>query len=369
MHRKYVGALIALFTLSVVAAGCAAMPVSGPPAKVSEKPKAEPPAPAEPAAPAPEPQQPPRPAWVTPVTDGNFADLVARHKPNEMGRVLILEYHDFKDEEERWARQWENFRRDLETLYAKGYRAVNLLDYLNDTMKLPAGTSPVIFTFDDSLVSQVKLVEKDGKWAADPRSAVGIMLQFKKEHPDFGAAGTFYVNFTPVPFREQHNWQEKIRFLVENGFEVANHTIYHEDLSSLDDAGVQEALGAQVKGLRELLPDYVGSTLALPFGLWPENEQLAIEGEFEGVTYKHRAVLLVGSDPVYSLYDKRVDLMALPRVQAIESEFDRWLPVLDDHRYISDGDPDTMVVPEDMKEHFDEARLQGKQVRFYQRDN
>jgi peptidoglycan/xylan/chitin deacetylase (PgdA/CDA1 family) len=308
---------------------------------------------------------PARPAWVTPVTDVNFEQVVAKYHPNEMGRVLILEYHDFKDEEERWARRRDNFRKDLEMLYAKGYRAVNLRDYLADSMALPAGTSPVIFTFDDGRESQLKLIQKDGQWAADPDSAVGIMLEFKQEHPDFGAAGTFYVNFTPVPFVEQENWKEKVKFLVANGFEIGNHTMYHDDQSTLSDDEVQQNLAEQVKLIQAVLPDYDGSTYALPFGIWPQNKDLAIRGEWEGVKYNHRAVLLVGADPVYALYDKRVDVMSLPRVQAIDDEFKRWMPYLDDHRYISDGDPDTVVIPESAKEFLNSEAVKGKMVRTY----
>jgi hypothetical protein len=326
------------------------------------------PTPSQAMEPEPVAETPKRPSWHVPVTDESFAALVDHHRPNELGRVLILEYHDFKEVEERWARRWDNFQRDLQTLYDQGYRATHLLDYLSGEMPLPAGTSPVIFTFDDSLLSQVKLIKRDGAWEADPQSALGIMLDFARKHPDFGVAGTFYINFTPVPFRERENWQEKIKFLIDHGFEIANHAIYHEDLSSLSDEGVQEALALQVKALQAVLPDYDGSTLALPYGLWPKNEALAEAGEYEGVAYKHRAVLLVGADPVHSPYDKRLDVMALPRVQAIESEFARWWPYLDQYRYISDGDPDTMVFPADMAEYLNLATVGARQVRTYPTD-
>jgi hypothetical protein len=128
---------------------------------------------------------------------------------------------------------------------------------------------------------------------------------------------------------------------------------------------VREALGSQVKAIREALPDYDGSSLALPFGIWPQNQKLAIQGEWQGVTYNHRAVLLVGSDPVYSPYDSRLDVMALPRVQAIDSEFERWMPFLDQYRYISDGDPDTVVIPESFREHLNAQAVAGKKVRTY----
>lgn len=191
--------------------------------------------------------EPPRPSWITPVTDSNLAHLLETHKPNELGRVLILEYHHFGDEEGRWQRTWDNFRADLAMLYERGYRAVNLLDYIEDRMPLPAGTSPVIFTFDDGIASQFRLVERQGEWIPDPQSAVGIMIDFAKEHPDFGLAGTFYVNFTPVPFGDDGHWQHQMQMLKQLGFEVANHSVYHDDLGSLSDEGVQETLSEQVR--------------------------------------------------------------------------------------------------------------------------
>jgi peptidoglycan/xylan/chitin deacetylase (PgdA/CDA1 family) len=279
--------------------------------------------------------------------------------------------HEADRPDERWARSWSSFRKDLETLYNKGYRAVNLSDYLNNTMPLPAGTSPVLFTFDDSFANQMKLVKgPDGQWQADPKSAVGIMLQFKKEHPDFGAAGTFYCNFTPVPFREPDNWKEKIQFLVDNGFEIGNHTQYHEDLSTLTDAQVQKTFATQVKLMQQALPNYDGDTMALPFGIWPKNHQLACSGSYDGTTYKHKAVLLVGADPNYAPLDKRLDVLALTRVQAIDSEFARWYPYLDKYRYISDGDPDTVTIPDDMQSYLkpDPTALGGKRLRTYKRE-
>ena len=48
--------------------------------------------------------------------------------PNELGRVMVLEYHKIDYPEERWTRTPENFRRDLETLYSRGYRLQSLKD-------------------------------------------------------------------------------------------------------------------------------------------------------------------------------------------------------------------------------------------------
>src|SRR4029434_5450183 len=69
---------------------------------------------------------------------------------NELGRVMILEYHKIDHPEERWTRTPANFRRDLQRLWERGYRTVALSDYLDGRINLPKGTTPLILTFDDS---------------------------------------------------------------------------------------------------------------------------------------------------------------------------------------------------------------------------
>jgi hypothetical protein len=58
-------------------------------------------------------------------------------KPNELGRVMILEYHKIDNPEGRWTRTPENFKRDLTRLWERGYRLVALTDYLDGKMTYP----------------------------------------------------------------------------------------------------------------------------------------------------------------------------------------------------------------------------------------
>src|SRR5439155_19222041 len=113
--------------------------------------------------------------------------------PNELGRVMILEYHKIDYPEARWTRTPENFRRDLATLYAKGYRLIALGDLLDGRIVLPAGTTPIVLTFDDSSPGQFRYIEQNGVLTIDPKSAVGILEAFARDHPDFGRAATFFV--------------------------------------------------------------------------------------------------------------------------------------------------------------------------------
>ena len=94
-----------------------------------------------------------------------IADLLP---PNELGRVMILEYHRIDRPEDRWTRTPVNLRRDLERLWERGYRLIALNDFLDRKIVLPAGTSPVILTFDDSSPGQFRYVERHGDWVVDP---------------------------------------------------------------------------------------------------------------------------------------------------------------------------------------------------------
>src|SRR5262245_62551428 len=107
---------------------------------------------------------------------------------NTMCRVMILEYHKIDYPEERWTRTPENFRRDLEMLYARGYRLQSLNALLDRRITVPAGTTPVVLTFDDSSPGQFRYIEVNGALEIDPKCAVGILETFLREKPDFGRA-------------------------------------------------------------------------------------------------------------------------------------------------------------------------------------
>ena len=89
-------------------------------------------------------------------------------RPNEMGMVMVLEYHRIEDEESDYTRSVENFKKDLETLYQKGYRLVKFHDLMRGKIEVPAGTTPIVFSFDDSTEGQFRYLKEGGKTAVDP---------------------------------------------------------------------------------------------------------------------------------------------------------------------------------------------------------
>lgn len=267
--------------------------------------------------------------------------------PNELGKVMILLYHGIGDEDRGWTRSAASFRRDLETLYEEGYRPVGLNEYLSGEMDLPAGFTPVVLTFDDSSRSQFNYLLTDGEPVIDPSSAIGILLGFHEKHPDFPLKATFFINF-PSPFGQPAFSERKLKELVELGLELGNHTWNHTHLGRVPAQEAAKAIARVIAEIDRILPGYSASTIALPYGALPSPSSVAEEGEWEGIRYQNRAVLLVGAEPAPSPFSTGFKPLRLPRIQAVESELTRWLGhfrAKPDERYASDGDPGVLTVP------------------------
>jgi peptidoglycan/xylan/chitin deacetylase (PgdA/CDA1 family) len=281
----------------------------------------------------------------------------SRPEPNELGRVMILEYHNIESPEDRWSRTPENFRHDLETLYARGYRLVNLNTLLDRRITLPAGTSPVVLTFDDSSPGHFRYIEKDGAVVIDPKCAVGIIEAFAAEHPDFGRAATFYVlpgASKPHKLFNQPEYEgRKLRWLVEHGYEIGNHTLWHANLGKYPESTVRNQVAVAQEWIQREVPAYRPRTLALPHGVYPKDISWAVKGTVKGVSYEHEAILMVAGGAAPSPFSRSFDPIHLPRIQAGERDLAYWLTYLDRHpedRFVSDGDPATITVPVALKD-------------------
>ena len=294
-------------------------------------------------------------------------------KPNELGQVMILMYHDIGDKESEWVRTPDNFRKDLKTLYDKKFRLISLNNFLDGNIKTAAGYTPVVITFDDGDLGQFKVKMAGGKPQPDPDTAVGILIDFCKEHPDFGSCATFYI-YHPLPFREKEYIDYKLKFLVDNGFEIGNHTDTHSSLSKLDGNGIEKELGLNVWHTQRYLPGYKVNTLALPYGsVANEYTKYLLDGRYEDTVYHNKAVLLVGANPAKSPYDAEFDNIKLPRIRASEMDVEGfglydWIKYFNKHpdkRYISDGDPDTIVIRKGMEDNIRKGEFGNKKIISY----
>jgi peptidoglycan/xylan/chitin deacetylase (PgdA/CDA1 family) len=271
---------------------------------------------------------------------------------NELGRVMILEYHKIDYPEHRWTRTPENFRRDLETLYTRGYRLVNLNEVLDGRIATPAGTTPVVLTFDDSSPGQFRFVQRNGAVEIDPKSGLGVLEGFIARYPDFGRAGTFYV----LPgaskpnrlFDQPEHEARKLQYLVSRGYEIGNHTLWHANLGKYDEKTVRGQIAGAQEWIQRSVPDYRIRSLALPHGVYPRDVGWALRGETKGVAYRHDAILMVAGGAAPSPFARGFDPTRLPRIQAIDQDLGYWLAYFEKNpkeRFISDGDPKTVTIP------------------------
>lgn len=297
--------------------------------------------------------------------------LEEKLKPNELGKIMILEYHNFGDKEERWARSHKNFKKDLEVLYNEGYRLINIDDIIKDNIKISKGYKPIVFTFDDSSENQFRL--KDGK--LDENSAVGIMYEFYKEHKDFGFTGTFYI--IQPPFGKEGNWKERLSVLKNLGFDIGNHTLNHSDLGKIKPEKIPEVIVKAIVEWRKALGEnFITNSLALPFGAIPRLDianKLIIEGEFNGISYKNEMILLVGSGPSLSPYNINYNPERVPRIQVITKDFDKnvYFDKFIEHfrnnpkeYFISDGNPDAITIPKEFSKNLNEKARKKKVIEY-----
>ena len=181
-------------------------------------------------------------------------------KANEAGKIMVLMYHVIGDAKGNGPAGWITSERTWRSC-TKGYRLISLNDYISNNIDIEAGYTPVVITFDDGTQGQFNILKENGEFKVDPKCAVSIMEKFYSKHPDFGLEATFL-------FTTRCPWQKdlveyKLRYLVEKGMDIGNHTYGHANLGQQDAAGVRSQLGRMVAE-QKYLPDNVNA-LALPY--------------------------------------------------------------------------------------------------------
>jgi peptidoglycan/xylan/chitin deacetylase (PgdA/CDA1 family) len=268
---------------------------------------------------------------------------------NELGWVPVLMYHRIvKHPTSVYDTTPAQFRRELLGLYRQGYRPIRAKDYVRGEIDVPAGKTPVVLTFDDSNASQFGLLSNG---EVDPRTAVGMLLSFAKRHPGFTPTGTFYVISSMF---ERGDGPHLLAALASLGFELGDHTFDHANLGTLDATGVQREIVRGERMITDAVPEAKVWTLALPFGDFPRQRQLALRGAWDGQEYSYRGVFTVVGEPAQSPFSIRFDPLSIPRIESqpwrgeVDLGSGYWLRYLNQHRsrrYVSDGDPKTVSFP------------------------
>jgi Polysaccharide deacetylase len=273
----------------------------------------------------------------------------ATRAPNPQGRIPVLEYHVVGDSSRgQFIITRDKFQHDLALLYDRGYRPITVAQLLDkDFRDVPAGMSPVVFTFDDASPEQFSYIEQNGRLEIDPKTVVGMWLDFQRQHPQWKNRATFCTlsgaqaghNFFgdgPKWRGQKRAWRfQKVKWLAENGFELCNHTLWHAQLNKYSDAFVQEQIARGQMAIDSAVPGYKVRTFALPQGLWPKNKELAWRGSWtdpkskQTVTYSYEAVLEVAGGPSPSPYSPKFDAHHLRRYIVYGNELEKLLDQLD----------------------------------------
>jgi hypothetical protein len=319
-------------------------------------------------------------AGATPAAPAVPAGPLSGLAPNELGEIMVLEYHRLGQNEGEWVRRPENFQRDLQTLYDRGYRPVLMRDVVRGHIDVPAGTTPVVFTIDDSSLGQFYLLE-DG--SIDPNTMMGMWDRFRQQNPTWRYGAVWCIlpgaehpsNFfgerptREVPRAERESRiRRKMQHIADNDHEACNHTMWHARLDRYEDAFVQDQIGSGQDSIKAFLPEgYEIVTFALPLGMWPKNRALAWQGTYrDGRTYRNLAVLEVSGGPNASPFDTRFDPRSIKRLIVAPGALERQLDAYDRNpmrRFVADGDTTTVTVPRELQDRLERNRLGGRQLR------
>ena len=312
----------------------------------------------------------------TEINNGDKLDLVVslgkidkeklkNDKINELGKVPIMMYHGIKNisnsetkntggnvDKDGYTRTVEAFRNDLEFYYQNGYRMIKLSDYINGIVDVEYGKSPIIITFDDGNDNNIKVtgLDDNGNIIIDKNSAVGVLEEFKKKYPDYHVTAIFFVN---NGIFNQPEYNEKIlKWLIDNGYEVGNHTKNHDNLSKTTTSQTQEVIGYMYEKLESIIGDKYQKIVALPFGSpylkTHDNYKYVLNGTYNGKEYETISALRVGWEPEVSPFHKDFDKTFLKRCRAYDNngkdfDIEMVFRMLEKTRYISDGNVNTIV--------------------------
>jgi hypothetical protein len=273
---------------------------------------------------------------------------------NELGVVPVLMYHQLQEDGGSvYDMTEEQYRQELEWLFDNGYRPITTSQLARGDIDVPAGTKPVVLTYDDSTSSQATLTD-DGE--LDPATSLGILVEIAARYDDVEPRASVYV-ISGSLFGGTAAGEQVLEVLHGHGMEIGNHTHTHPNLRGLSSAEVQDELATNVAVVTGLVPDAEVATLSLPLGVWPDDRDAAVSGSSDNGSYRNEGILLVGANPAPSPFDAAFDPLAIPRIRANvdpEAEFESawWFEIIgaggNSAPFVSDGDPDRISFPSEL---------------------
>lgn len=275
-------------------------------------------------------------------------------KPDESGAIPIIAYHKVGDEDTEYTRSHSGLREDMLRIIQEGLYPISLEEFRTGRIQAPRGKIPVLISFDDSSISQFEMDEKGNIL---PNSAIGILEKIRKDSPGFHAKAVFFVlpgAKSPNNFFGQIPLQKaKAEFLVENGYSIENHTFWHANLKQYSRL-IEEQIAKTKSFVRELVPDYEMTTLALPFGIYPPESERnrLLSGSYKGQEYTNELIFDFSNRFSLSPYSKEFNPLYVRRLHGNKKQMEKLFRDIKKpgFAFISDGDPNRITVPKGKEE-------------------
>ncbi len=105
-------------------------------------------------------------------------------------------------------------------------------------------------------------------------------------------------------FDQPEHEGKKLQYLVKQGYEIGNHTLWHANLGKYDEATVRAQVAEAQVWVQRHVPDYQLRTLALPHGVYPQELRWVQEGSAKGTTYRTDGILMVAGGAAPSPFAK-----------------------------------------------------------------
>jgi peptidoglycan/xylan/chitin deacetylase (PgdA/CDA1 family) len=148
-----------------------------------------------------------------------------------------------------------------------------------------------------------------------------------------------------------------MKWMVDNGYDIGNHTKDHAKLGDCNADEIEKQVGYIYKLLDDIIPGQYVNIVALPYGspesMGPDKPKYdrIFSGTYDGFNYTSKASLLCAWTRSYSPFVRDYNNTAIRRIRAYDNNGEEWdiemnfEQLNNGKRYISDGEPDTIVFP------------------------
>ena len=155
-------------------------------------------------------------------------------------------------------------------------------------------------------------------------------------------------------FGQSERQKEKLRNLVDWGYEIGSNTMTNLDLSAATEDSIRNELASSQLTLKILIgSDYAVSSLAVPYGRFPKITSLLASGTWEDSDKKTYLQYTAAGRPRQDTLARRpsrrnFNPMHIPRIVSAGENLSVAIDELKRNAllmYISDGDPTTVSAP------------------------